>query len=114
MNEQMNEQVKRYHRSFIGLMEQCNEGEWVQSEDFDMLKQQQETASNNTHYYSSQALDFENEVYTYQAYAKQLEQACKERTTKLTKAKRIISRYRCFTIFVLVSCIVLEILGRVL
>lgn len=110
----MNEQVKRYHRSFLGLMEQCNDGEWIRSEEFDKLKQDRDSAYQQATNNADQALDFENEVYTYQAYAKHLEQACKKRTAKLAKAKYTISMYRWFTVFVLVSCIGMEVVGRVL
>ena len=81
----MTEQVKRYHRSCLGMMEQSNEGEWMQSKDFDdLVKQVKETEEANAVYWDSLLNNLEEEQkLTHEATTK-----------KLAQAKSIIARHR--------------------
>lgn len=73
----MSEQVKRFHRSCLGLMEQSNEGEWVQSKDFDnLVKQVKQTEEANAVYRNSLLNNLEEEQkLTHEATTKKLAQA---------------------------------------
>ena len=53
----MPEQIKRYHRSFIGLMEQSTEGEWVQSKDFEAALQAKEAEAEAMRTFSNSLIE---------------------------------------------------------
>lgn len=83
------QQVKRYHKSFIGLMEQCKDGEWVRGEDFDSLQiGYLEVCKNNNNLVALAEVAKEK-------LSKQ-ETLVEEQQAKLAKAKSIIAWHRAF------------------
>ena len=95
--------VKRYHRSFIGLMEQSNTGEWVRSEDFDnLVKQDKETEKANAAYWDSLLNNLEEaQRQTHEATEK-----------KLAKAKGIIAWHRSFLVGLVLCSLITTIVWR--
>ncbi len=100
----MTEQVKRYHRSFICLMEQSNTGAWVQSKDFDnLVKQVKETEEANAVYWDSLLNKLEEEQkLTHEATEK-----------KLAQAKGIIAWHRAVLVGLALCFLITTIVWRV-
>ena len=53
--------MKRFSRSIIGLMEQCNDGEWVRYKDAQEVEKKLQTTKQLADYYLKDKIDTEND-----------------------------------------------------
>ena len=101
----MTEQVKRYHKNFIGLMEQCNDGKWVRSEDFEAALQAKEAEAEAMRSWADSLIEKWQGLYNKEVTHNN------KLFMQLQQAGKTILLYECVMVFMVVVGVVIEVIG---